>query len=41
MECVDDVEGDTAAVVALALVYEDTVGVHGPVVTGGVEDVGC
>ena len=40
MEAVGDVESDPGAVVALMLVYGDAVGVHGPVVVGGVEDVG-
>lgn len=39
MEAVDDVEREAAAVVALAFVDTDAIGVHSPAVVGGVEDV--
>lgn len=39
VKSVDYVEGDAAAVVVLAFVDVDAVGVHGPVVVGSVEDV--
>ena len=40
VEAVGDVDGDASAIVALVFGYLDAVGVHGPVVVGGVEDVG-
>lgn len=40
VEGVDDIEGDSPAVVALAFVNEDAAGVHCPIVVGGVEYVG-
>lgn len=39
VEVIDEVEGEAATVVALAFVDEDAVGIHGPVVAGGIEKI--